>query len=979
MDRSRFFLRVFFSLQLAGLLLADQFLLADELDRFNRVVRPILAKHCFACHGRDEEARQADLRLDLRDSAVEGGAIKPGFPDQSEMVIRIDSKDANVVMPPPDSGGKLTAAESLALKQWIAEGAKYASHWSFTPPTRPDVPGDNSWSSHPIDRFIHAKILTHNLSPNAVAEPFELLRRVALDLTGLPPTQVQANAFLSNPSDEAYEALVDDLLGSDAYGEHWARMWLDLARYADTKGYEKDRERTIWRYRDWVIQAFNSDQPFDQFTFDQLAGDLIANANAEQVLATAFHRNTMENDEGGTDDEEFRVAAVKDRVDTTMQVWMGLTAGCAKCHSHKYDPISQVDYYQLFAFFNQTEDSDRSPPTVASPTVAQRTALDQLDGELMQLQSRFQNPRNGFDEAIAVWMKSFETTPLWVPLVKSDFHSEHDLQLNQDEAGEFSVEAELPEKDTWILTLDLPVGTQPLTSLRIDTRPKKSDGKWPDKNVALRELTVEIIDSDLEPSLIKLKNPRADFSQKGWEVTRAIDGNFDAGWAFSPKASDAHCAIFDFAEPIERKEGRRIRLTLEQEYGQGLLLDEFLVSTSVHPINWLRPDLDAATGLSDVFRREVFPATMQLAEKISTNRDAIKRLRSQVPNIPIMRELAAGKRRETRVHIRGNFLDQSDLVSPAVPSAFGALPEGSLQDRLGVARWLMHESNPLTARVAVNRLWSKIFGKGLVETEEDFGTQGSYPTHPDLLDWLAVEFRENGWSRKQLLKKIVLSKTYQQSAAFTDHKLAIDPRNDWLSRGPRFRLSAEMVRDQALAVSGLLTTKLGGPSVMPPQPDGIWKTTYSGEKWKNATGPDRYRRAIYTYKKRTSPYPAMTTFDSGSGEVCQIRRIRTNTPLQALVTLNDVAFLEAAGALSVRMTSSSNRLTQQIAEGIRMTLYRDATSGEVDRLEVLYQSLDFDSTQKERMLAAAGLDSGDPRMIALANVLLNLDEFLTKP
>lgn len=718
---------------------------------FNQQIRPILAANCFACHGPDEETREAKLRLDVREGATKALSSR----EKPELIERIVTDDPDDLMPPPDSGHELGDDEIRLLKQWVAEGAKYDIHWSFKKPVRKEVPE----GTHPIDHFVSRKLKESGLEMSGPADRFSLARRLSLDLTGLPPSLEVADEFASSGD---LEALIDRLLDAPAFGEHWARMWLDLARYADTKGYEKDRSRTIWRYRDWVIESLNEDLPFDQFTRDQLAGDLVRDSSPGQILATAFHRNTMENDEGGTDDEEFRVAAVKDRVDTTMQVWMGLTMGCAKCHSHKYDPISLEDYYSFYALFNQTEDADRGAPVVPTPTRPQQEKIKALEEQVRDL-------------------------------------------------------------------------TEKLKSVPEEAGPLKED-------------------------LAKV--------QKELEKTRR-----------------------------------------------------------------------------------------------------------SVPSTPIMRELPSGKRRVTRIHRRGNFLDQGEEVKPGLPEVFGTFPEGSGPDRLGVARWLVHPDNPLTARVMVNRVWARLFGRGIVETEEDFGMQGALPTHPELLDWLAVEYREQGWSLKKLLRLIVKSRTYQQSSRISSDRLDRDPRNELLSRGPRFRLTGEMIRDQALASSGLLNHKLGGPSVMPPQPDGIWKSTYNGSRWENAKGPDRYRRGLYTYLKRTSPYPSLMTFDGGSGEVCQIRRIRTNTPLQALVTLNDPVFLEAAGALAGRMTD--------LAHGFRLVLIRPPTDYELKRLEELYRSMEEhyrkDPSAAADLVASAGLEKGDAAMIAVANVLLNLDETLMKP
>ncbi|MFT6862813.1 MAG: hypothetical protein ACJAVK_001373 [Akkermansiaceae bacterium] len=719
---------------------------------YNRDIRPILSANCLACHGPDEESREAKLRLDTAEGAQKALRSK----DDPELIYRIETDDKDDLMPPPDSGHQLTGAQKELIKKWVAAGAPYDEHWAFEIPKKAEVPEDG----HPIDYFISKRLKIEGLELSEPGDRYALIRRVSLDLTGLPPTLEDAEKFRTTGD---LGRVVDRLLASKDFGEHWARMWLDLARYADTKGYERDRPRAIWRYRDWVIEALNADMPYDQFTVAQLAGDLLPNATNEQILATAFHRNTMENDEGGTDDEEFRVAAVKDRVDTTVQVWMGLTMGCAKCHTHKYDPLSIEDYYSFYAFFNQTEDADRGAPVAATPTREQREKIRSLESEAKMLSTQLKLKPEGFEEAL----------------------------------------------------------------------------------------------------------------------------------------------ILLIAE---------VRRELEQ-------------------------------------------------------------VRGAIPTTPIMRELAPNRQRVTKIHQRGNFLDQGEEVTARLPVVFAGLPEGESANRLGVARWLTSPENPLAGRVMVNRIWARLFGVGIVETEEDFGMQGAVPEHPELLDWLAVDYREKGWSLKKLLKTIVMSKAYQQSSKITPGRLAADPRNRLLSRGPRFRLSAEMVRDQALVASGLLTRKIGGPSVMPPQPSGVWKSTYSGDKWKNATGPDRYRRGVYTYLKRTSPYPSMTTFDAGSGEVCQIRRVRTNTPLQALVTLNDTVFVETAGALAQRMTDLSH--------GFRLVLIRPPSAKELARLSELHETMtrhyESDPAAAKELLAAAGLADGEAAMVAVANVLLNLDETLTKP
>ncbi|MFT5126412.1 MAG: hypothetical protein ACI8W8_000004 [Rhodothermales bacterium] len=926
---------------------------AAALD-FNTDVRPILAKNCFACHGRDAEAREAKLRLDVA-----------GDVDFDELIARISTDDPDEVMPPPKTGHALGVAEVATLEAWILAGAVYQQHWSFVAPKKGELPAvkQPGWPQSAIDHFILAKLEDAGMAPSPEADRSRLLRRVSLDLIGLPPTPEETAGFVEDTSPKAFETVVKRLLSSQHFGEHWARMWLDLARYADTKGYEKDKHRDIWRYRDWVIQALNADMPYDQFTREQLAGDLLPNRSTDQLLATAFHRNTMTNDEGGTDNEEFRVAAVKDRVDTTMQVWMGLTMGCAKCHTHKYDPISIEDYYSFYAYFNQTQDADNEAPFGATPTLAQSAELAKLDA------AQKPTARSAdFAKELATWRAEIARAPLWQALKLAEFASKHDVRLEQQADSRLVAVGPRPQKDTWTITLDLPPGTH--TSLRIEHFPKAiGGGDWPDANVAIRELSAELIVGGKARKLT-LVNPRATFSQRRWEVAKALDGKLNAGWAISPKFAEPQTSVFDFKALID---GAQLRLTLEQEYGQGLLLARSRFSVSSYPTAWLQAELKP--DLARVFADHVHPETSAQAKTRAAAKKKADALRRAIPKTPVMQELAADKQRKTQVHTRGNFLDQGAEVVPRVPGVFGAFPADAPANRLGVARWLMQAENPLTARVMVNRIWARLFGIGLVETEEDFGAQGLMPSHPALLDWLAVDFREQGWSLKQLLGRLVHSRTYRQQSSASAEQLAQDPRNRLIGRGPRFRLPAETVRDQALAVSGLLTPKIGGPSVMPPQPAGVWKSTYSGNSWQNATGPDRYRRGLYTYRKRTSPYPAMITFDGGSGEVCQIRRVRTNTPLQALVTLNDPAFLEAAGALAARMTGED--LEARIATGFRLVLVRTPHAQELVRLVSFYKYLQLDD--EAAFLKSAGIVSGDARMVALASVLLNLDETVMKP
>ena len=807
---------------------------AEEPIDFDTQIRPLLAGRCFKCHGPDEDHREGGLALHSFQTAtqeLDSGqrAIVPGKPEQSALIARVTSTEDFERMPPPGAGEPLKPQEVELLRRWIAQGAKYQKHWAYVPPRRWELPQveDRSWPKNPIDYFILARVEAAGLRPSPQASRYELIRRLSLDLRGLPPTLQEAEAFAHDPDPAAYEKLVDRYLADPAYGERWARVWLDLARYADSKGYGSDPLREIWAYRDWVIRALNANMPYDQFTIEQLAGDLLPNPTLQQRIATAFHRNTMTNTEGGTDDEEFRVAAVMDRVETTWQVWMGLTMQCAKCHNHKYDPIKQREYYQFFAFFNQTADNDQPDerPTLEVPWPEAQRRIEQHKQKVAQVEKQLAQARRHLDQ------------------------------------------------------------------LRVQAR-------------------------QAAKVLLPLVAPGGKASQ---------------------------------------------------------------------------PDDAAARKRFQAVAAQLKKARQQV-ESLQKQLDSLKRNAPRLPRVPVMVELPPQKRRKTFVLDKGNFLVPKEEVQPGVPQAFHPWPQGAPKNRLGVALWLVDRRNPLTARVQVNRIWAQLFGRGIVETQEDFGVQGMRPTHPRLLDWLAVWYMDNGWDTKRLIRLIVTSATYRQSSRVRREHLARDPRNLLLARGPRFRLEGEMIRDQALATSGLLSRKMFGPSVYPPQPPGLWRAAFNGRdrKWPTSTGADRYRRAIYTFWRRTVPYPAMATFDAPSREVCTVRRIRTNIPLQAFVTLNDEAFVEMAQALGRRILREGGSSVEDKARyGLRLCLIRPVTQAEVAEIVRLYHDALAElkqTPQAARELATRPLgplpQGVDPVEAAawttVANVLLNLDGVLSK-
>ena len=982
--------------------------LAESKISFNRDVRPILSANCFSCHGPDEEAREAKLRLDTRQGALTdlGGyrALEPGKTDKSELIHRIESDDEDEIMPPPDSGLSLSDTERRILREWIKSGGEYETHWSLIVPAKAKPPAvkNKEWPLHPLDHFVLGKLEHNEMSPSPDTDRYRWIRRVFLDLTGLPPSPEEADRFLADKDKDAHQKVVDHLLASTAYGEHWARMWLDLARYADTKGYEKDRHRNIWLFRDWVINAFNQDMPYDRFTTEQLAGDLLPDPTPEQLVATAFHRNTMSNDEGGTDDEEFRVAAVKDRVDLTVQVWMGLTMGCAKCHSHKYDAITTEEYYRFYAYFNQTEDNDHSndSPTYRVMPQENRARHDTLKKELADQSAHLEKGTKAGHILLRNWLKEKRSIgEEWRAFTPGKAVSRQGATLAILDDHSVLASGKSPAKDEYIITGKLPPATY--TTFRLDALTHSSLGNRAgpgrnakDPNFVLNGLTIEHIPAGSTTGRrLKIRKGLADFEQKGWQLKGAYDGNAKTGWAISPGFGKDHLARFTLEEPLKIAPEDTLRISLSQQYGSQLCLGRIRLSAGLPGTESQSLGELQTAMLISLAGEELTPFRTQLAGELRSNSDSktnvlkqklaalkaeISRLDKTTTTVPVMREKPAGKQRVTRIHKRGNFLSQGEEVQHGLLALFPA-PPNLPKTRLGVAQWLTAPENPLTARVMVNRIWARLFGVGIVETEEDFGSQGLLPSHPGLLDWLAVDLKEGGWSIKALLRTITLSRTYRQDSRISPEGLAKDPRNRLLGRGPRFRLSAEVVRDQSLAASELLTRKLGGPSVMPPQPAGIWKSTYSGEKWKTATGPDRYRRGLYTYLKRTSPHPAMITFDAGSGEVCQIRRIRTNTPLQALITLNDEAYLEAAGALAAIMKKSSEKLSEQITLGFRRVLVRPPEPEELQRLIALYHQLQPELSDPAALLSSANLKEGDPSLVALASVLLNLDETLMKP
>ncbi|MDZ4288005.1 MAG: PSD1 and planctomycete cytochrome C domain-containing protein, partial [Prosthecobacter sp.] len=877
---------------------------------FQRDVRPILSNHCFQCHGPDEEAREADLRLDKRESAVPT-VIVPGKPDTSELVKRIFTDNEDDVMPPLSAKKPITEAQKEVLKRWIAEGAVYTKHWAFTKPERPQVPAIKDTAArifNPIDAFIAARLDKEGLKQSPPADAHALARRVALDLTGLLPTPAELAAFVQNPSPQAYEAYVDQLLKSPHYGERWARRWLDLARYADTNGYEKDRERSIWPYRDWVIAALNADMPFDQFTIEQLAGDMLPNATPQQIVATGFHRNTMLNEEGGIDPLEFRYHAMTDRVATTGATWLGLTTGCAQCHTHKFDPITHTEYYGMMAFLNNTDEPDFDLPN-ADKEAARQANLKRAAALTTDLTAKQRVPEKA---AFQSWLAEQRTKAVtWMPLRPATVKTNLPLLTVQDD-GSLLGSGDITKSDRYDLTF--PLSGQGITALRLEALPHESlpahgPGmcyyEGPKGDFFMGEFQVF---ADGQP--VKIANASESYSKNNFgkspvSAKAATDGDPQTGWSCAGRYGERHEAVFVFAKPVTAK-----TLTITMLFGRHYAcpLGHFRISTTSVAKGISARDMDASLAellvlpeakLSPFQRDQLFTHYLLTSKKFAKESQAIKDLRkpTETTTTLVMRERPAVNPRLTYRHHRGEYTQPKEAVQPVTLAILHPFPKDAPRNRLGFARWLVSPENPLTPRVIANRQWAAFFGRGLTKTLEDFGYQGAPPSHPELLDFLASNFVRQGWSLKKLHKLIVMSATYQQSSTVPADATARDPENIYLSHSPRVRLDAELVRDSVLRSSGLLSPQMGGASVYPPQPDSVTEVAYGKFKWTPSIGANRYRRSLYTFSKRTAPFAMFTTFDGPTGEACLAKRETSNTPLQALTSLNDIIVTEAAQAM----------------------------------------------------------------------------------
>jgi mono/diheme cytochrome c family protein len=1004
---------------------------ADAAVDFTREIEPILIRRCSECHGPDMQ--KAGLRLDTRAFALtpaKSGTVVlvPGQPDASALLLRVLSDDPDEVMPP--KGPRLTPEEVASLRRWIAAGAVWPeinplSHWSFQPPQRPTPPQVANGSTpihNDIDRFILDRLSREGLSMRPEADRTTLIRRASLDLTGLPPTWTEVESFLNDTSPHAWEKVIDRLLASPHYGEHMARGWLDLARYADSNGYQVDLARSIWPYRDWVISAFNNNLPFDQFTIEQIAGDLLPDPTPDQRIATGFNRNTKINDEGGGDDEEYRTKAVKDRVATVGTAWLGLTLNCAECHTHKYDPITHDEYYQLYAVFNNTTDGGNY--SVAPTLEVPRPDLSQTEQFVSQQLESVRRELDQTHAALAATQARWENAlaakgDVWIPLQLSNPISTGGSSYTNLPDGSLLATGVNPIYDT--ITVEAETDLTGITAVLLEvlpdpSLPKNGPGRWGQTgNFILDEFSLAATPrTGPAPAITQLPfaSATANWEQQYYRAEHAVDSNPKTGWAIGPRFGQRHFLIARLADPAGFTGGSRLTFKFDHYHGSSHCIGRFRISvttekdaTLLWPLDTeVRNHLATAPGARTAEQsaallaahRESSDTVRHLQREIIRLEQKSRQLASQKFNTLVLQERPADKPRPNYVHLRGDFLSRGREVSPGVPAVFHPLPPDQPVNRLTLARWIVDPRNPLTTRVTVNRFWERAFGTGLVMTSEDFGRQGEPPSHPELLDWLATEFLRTDWNVKAMHKLILMSATYRQDAGADALRLEKDPYNRLLSRGPRFRMDAEMIRDHALAVSGLLNPKIGGPSVHPVQIPNLWKEIgflrpeIGMDEWPLSEGPDLYRRGVYTFWRRVCTYPTFATFDAPSRDVCVARRPRTNTPLQALAALNEPTLLEAARVFAQRILAEGGSSdAARVDFAFRSCLGRKPTPAEKQRLTTFVQqqlqsfSTDLASAKELIAVGSAPIPSDtDPRPLAswmmLANVLFNLDETITK-
>jgi len=1006
----------------------------DKVD-FARQVQPIFAEHCLECHGPDDA--KGGLVLTSRDAAMKAlksgaHAIIPGAPTKGAMMERLTTGDIDQRMPPKEKK-PMKPGEIETLRRWIAEGAEFQSHWAYAELRLSPPPAAKTTDAvrNDIDRFILAGLEAKGLVPAPEADRATLIRRVYLDLLGLPPSVAEVDAFIADKSPQAYEKMLDQALASEHFGERWGRHWLDMARYADSDGYEKDRPRPdAWRYRDWVIRAVNDDMPFDQFTIEQLAGDLLPDATAEQLVATAFNRQTLTNTEGGTDQEQFRIEACMDRTETLGTIWLGLTVGCARCHTHKYDQITQKEYYQLFSFFNNGDEVTRQAPTSPAEWAAYEKANGAAARALIPLRKKVDIAKTSVRVKLPDWEKTIQArleaarragkTQTFTALKVISTQSKGATQFTPQADGSVLATGKQPAQDTYTVTVELPPGQ--ITALQLEvlpdpSLPRQGPGRSNTGNFVLNEVSARLLPATGSSSKLILHSASADYSQKDFKADGAADGKPSTGWAVGGRTSQKHVLTVQPSEPLQAAAGSKLELVLDQLYAKSggqhcigrfrILAAGEETEASIVPAAVLKILNEEPKRRNPVVIQALYEWMEATDPEVRAAQAILSEAESKLPAPPLMDVRVIAQRtttpRTTHVLHRGDFLQPAEAVTPAT---FATLPplkaNGDKATRLDLARWLVSANNPLTPRVTVNHLWTHLFGEGLVSTTADFGVRGAAPTHPELLDWLASHFVKDGWRRKSLLRLIMTSATYRQASTLTNNvrgqrsgeELAqledIDPRNLFLWRQNRLRVEGEVVRDLYLAASGLLSEKLGGPSVYPPMPPDVAALSYANNfTWKTSEGADRYRRGMYTFFKRTAPHPELMTFDCPDANLTNVRRTVSNTPLQALTTLNAEAFTEAAQALAAQLLADPGLRNDQarLTAAIRRCVSRLPQKSELATLdELLLDARKYYQAAPQAEIKAMNgnhLPKGaspteHAALTATTRIILNLDEFITR-
>lgn len=986
---------------------------------FQRDIKPIFEANCFTCHG--ELQQTLGLRLDQKAGALAGGlsgpALVPG--DSSKSLLYQMISGMNDSQMPPE-GDPLSEEQVSLIKKWIDQGAHWEDeaggediinvreHWAYNPITHPEIPNVNNpeWISNPIDNFVLRKLEQENVEPSKEASRETLIRRLHTDITGLPPTPNEVDEFVKNDDPNAYENLVDKLLASPHYGERWGRHWLDLARYADSDGYEKDTVRPYaWRYRDWVIDAFNRDLPFDRFTVEQIAGDLLPDPTIDQLTATGFHRMTLTNKEGGVDQEEYRIKAVKDRASTTGTVWLGLTVACAECHTHKFDPITHKEFYQFYSFFNTADEKDiKAPfPDELARYENKNEKFEKVHNTLLAGVEAYRQVQ--LEEKFQAWTKSVKRDGVnWQPLQPIDVSSPYKTEFEISDDGTIEAVGQNPKEDNYSVLVN--TNLDDITALRLEVyspdEGNKGTGRASHGNLVLSEFKVFTVQYSEDGKLfqVPLSRARSDYAQPQYDAKYTIDGKENTGWAIGGQEKLSHTIVFDITDSVKLSGDVTLKIQLDQMYGNQHNIGKFRLFATADkdlgfdgiPYELSKILAKNASGRSEketaalmTFYEREDPVLISLKQSLAKHSET----KPPYPSSYIMGFAQPAETRKSYIHDRGNFLQKTDEVKPGVMQILHPIqPKQNQPTRMDLAHWLTSPDNPLTSRVAVNRVWQHLFGEGIVRTPNDFGVRGDKPTHPELLDWLAHHYMRIGWSQKDLIKFIMMSSTYKQSSNGRPDLKTVDPLNHWLARQNRFRLTGEIVRDAALAASGLLSEKIGGPSIRPPLPSDVAALGYANQvRWKDSEGEDRYRRGLYIFFQRTVPYPMLVTFDAPEGTVTCTQRERSNTPLQALTILNDPVFFECAQYVGKRIADyDADSVNEKLRYAYQLVLSREPSSKEMNILKEVYQSFQ-EKYAKDTELAAALTDGCDitedkctetAAWIALGRTLLNVEEFFTR-